>query len=45
MLNELRGSITDERLDEMKKRIYDRVRTIEVNSAAHAELMPARKRP
>jgi HAD superfamily hydrolase (TIGR01549 family) len=43
MLNELRGSITDERLDEMKKRIYDRVRTIEVNAAAHAELMPGAK--
>ena len=43
MLNELRGSITDDRLDEMKKRIYDRVRTIEVNSAAHAELMPGAK--
>ena len=43
MLNELRGSIPDEKFDELRKRIYDRVRTIEVNAAEHAEVMPGAK--
>ena len=43
MLNEVRGSMADEEFDEMRKRIYGRVRTIECNAAEHAELMPGAK--
>jgi phosphoglycolate phosphatase len=35
--------VTDEEFDEMRKRIYDRVRAIECNAAEHAELMPGAK--
>ncbi len=40
MLNELRGSISNERLEEIKKRIYEKVETIESKAAEQAELMP-----
>jgi phosphoglycolate phosphatase len=40
MLNELRGSISNERLNEVKKRIYEKVETIESKAAEQAELMP-----
>jgi HAD superfamily hydrolase (TIGR01549 family) len=40
MLNELRGSISNERLNEVKKRIYENVETIESKAAEQAELMP-----
>lgn len=43
MLNELRGSISNERLDEIKKRIYEKVETIESEAAERAELMPGAK--
>jgi phosphoglycolate phosphatase len=43
MLSELRGSIADERLDEIKGRIYKKVQTIESNAAEKAELMPGAK--
>jgi HAD superfamily hydrolase (TIGR01509 family) len=40
MLNELRGSISNERLNEVKKRIYENAETIESKAAEQAELMP-----
>jgi HAD superfamily hydrolase (TIGR01549 family) len=40
MLNELRGSISNERLNEIKKRIYEKVERIESEAAERAELMP-----
>jgi phosphoglycolate phosphatase len=40
MLNELRGSISSESLDEIKTRIYEKVETIEGEAAERAELMP-----
>ena len=40
MLNDLRGSISNERLNEVKKRIYEKVETIESKAAERAELMP-----
>lgn len=43
MLSELRGSISNERLDEIKKRIYEKVETIESKAAEQAELMPGAK--
>ena len=43
MLNELRGSISNERLEEIKKRIYEKVETIETEAAERAELMPGAK--
>ena len=43
MLNEIRGSISNERLDEIKKRIYEKVETIESDAAERAELMPGAK--
>ena len=43
MLSELRGSIADNRLDEIKERIYEKVRTIERSAAENAELMPGAK--
>jgi len=43
MLNELRGSISNERLDGIKKRIYEKVETIESDAAERAELMPGAK--
>jgi HAD superfamily hydrolase (TIGR01509 family) len=43
MLNEIRGSISNERLDEIKKRIYEKVQTIESEAAERAELMPGAK--
>ena len=43
MLNELRGSMPDQRFEDLKKRIYDRVRIIERDAAEHAELMPGAK--
>jgi phosphoglycolate phosphatase len=43
MLNELRGSISNERLNEVKKRIYEKVETIESEAAERAELMQGAK--
>jgi HAD superfamily hydrolase (TIGR01509 family) len=43
MLSELRGSITDNRLNEIKERIYKKVQTIERSAAEKAELMPGAK--
>ena len=43
MLSELRGSVSNERLDEVKKRIYEKVQTIETEAAERAELMPGAK--
>jgi HAD superfamily hydrolase (TIGR01549 family) len=40
MLSELRGSISNERLNEIKKRIYEKVERIESEAAERAELMP-----
>jgi HAD superfamily hydrolase (TIGR01549 family) len=40
MLNELRGSISNETLNEIKKRIYEKVESIESEAAERAELMP-----
>jgi HAD superfamily hydrolase (TIGR01509 family) len=40
MLNELRDSISSERLNEIKTRIYEKVETIESKAAEEAELMP-----
>jgi HAD superfamily hydrolase (TIGR01549 family) len=40
MLNELRGSISNDRLNEIKKRIYEKVELIESEAAERAELMP-----
>jgi HAD superfamily hydrolase (TIGR01509 family) len=40
MLNEVRGSVSNERLNEVKKRIYEKVETIESKAAEQAELMP-----
>jgi HAD superfamily hydrolase (TIGR01549 family) len=40
MLGELRGSISNERLNEIKKRIYEKVERIESEAAERAELMP-----
>jgi HAD superfamily hydrolase (TIGR01549 family) len=40
MLNEVRGSISNERFNEIKKRIYERVERIESEAAEQAELMP-----
>jgi HAD superfamily hydrolase (TIGR01549 family) len=40
MLNELRGSISNEKLNEIKKRIYEKVESIESEAAERAELMP-----
>jgi len=40
MLNEVRGSISSERFNEIKKRIYEKVETIESKAAERAELMP-----
>jgi HAD superfamily hydrolase (TIGR01509 family) len=43
MLSELRGSIADERLNEIKGRVYKKVQTIESSAAEKAELMPGAK--
>ena len=40
MLNEIRGSISNERFNEIKKRIYEKVERIESEAAEQAELMP-----
>ncbi len=40
MLKELRGTISEDRYNEIKKRIYDRVETIETKAAEEAQLMP-----
>ena len=40
MLNEIRGSISNERFNEIKKRIYEKVERIESDAAEQAELMP-----
>jgi HAD superfamily hydrolase (TIGR01549 family) len=40
MLNELRSSISNEKLNEIKKRIYEKVQSIESEAAERAELMP-----
>lgn len=43
MLKELRGTISEGRYNEVKKRIYDRVETIETKAAEEAQLMPGAK--
>jgi putative hydrolase of the HAD superfamily len=43
ILNQIRGSITDDIFDDIRKRIFDRVRTIEASAARNAELMPGAK--
>jgi len=40
MLKELRGTVSETRYSEIKKRIYDRVERIETIAAEEAELMP-----
>ncbi len=40
MLSELRGSIGTDRFNEIKKRIYAMVETIETEAAEHVQLMP-----
>jgi HAD superfamily hydrolase (TIGR01509 family) len=40
MLKELRGTISHDRYNEIKKRIYDKVETIETKAAEEAQLMP-----
>jgi HAD superfamily hydrolase (TIGR01509 family) len=40
MLSGLRGTISDDRYNEIRKRIYDKVETIETKAAEEAQLMP-----